>query len=65
MSLTLTVDGMACDGCEANVEDALAEVAGVERAAADHESGRVTVEGTADTDAIVEAINEAGYDASA
>lgn len=65
MSRTLTVEGMACDGCEANVEDALSEVAGVESARANHESGRVTVEGTADADALVDAIEKAGYEVSA
>ena len=65
MSRTLTVEGMACDGCEANVEDALIELPGVERVDADHESGRVTVDGDADADALVDAISQAGYEASA
>jgi len=65
MSETLTVKGMACDGCEANVEDALTELSGVERVDADHQSGRVTVDGDADVDALVDAISEAGYEASA
>ena len=65
MSHTLSVDGMACDGCEANVEDALAEVPGVERVKADHESAEVTVDGDVNVDALVDAISEAGYDVSA
>lgn len=65
MSTTLTVSGMACDGCERNVEEAIESVSGVERVDADHEAGRVTVEGDADVDALVSAIDEAGYEATA
>lgn len=65
MTTTITVDGMACGGCETNVEDALAEVAGVSDATADHEAGSVTVEGDADVDALVAAVEDAGYEASA
>ncbi|WP_058366839.1 heavy-metal-associated domain-containing protein [Haloparvum sedimenti] len=59
---TIDVDGMACTGCETTVEDALAEVSGVESAKADHESGTVRVEGEADPDAVAAAIDEAGYE---
>lgn len=62
---TIEVDGMACDGCEETVTDALTAVAGVESASADHEEGTATVEGDVDVDALVEAIEDAGYDASA
>ncbi|MFO7927907.1 MAG: heavy-metal-associated domain-containing protein [Halobacteriota archaeon] len=65
MSTTLTVSGMACDGCERNVEEAIEAVPGVERVEADHEAGHVTVEGDADVDALVSAIDEAGYEATA
>jgi copper chaperone CopZ len=64
MSTTLTVSGMACDGCERNVEEAIESVPGVERVDADHDAGRVTVEGDADVDALVSAIDEAGYEAA-
>ena len=64
MTTTLTVTDMACDGCEANVEDALKAVPGVDRARADHETGCVTVDGEADVDALVAAVVEAGYEAT-
>lgn len=64
MSTTVTVADMACDGCEAAVEEALEAVPGVERAAADHQSDTVVVEGEADRDALLAAIDDAGYDAS-
>ncbi len=65
MPTTVTVTDMACDGCEANVEEALEAVPGVESADADHEADAVVVEGDVDTDDLLEAIGEAGYDASA
>lgn len=61
----LSVDGMSCEHCEQSVEDALTAVDGVTEATADHEAGTATVEGDADTDTLVSAIDEAGYDASA
>jgi len=64
MPTTVTVGGMACGGCETNVEEALGAVEGVERADADHGAGAVVVEGDADGDAILAAIEAAGYDAS-
>lgn len=65
MVTTLTVEGMACDGCEANVEEAIRGVAGVTGVEADHEAGTVAVEGEADTDALLAAVDDAGYEASA
>lgn len=65
MSTTLSVDGMSCGGCEQTVVEALEGVDGVERAEADHEADTATVEGDADVDALVAAVDDAGYDASA
>jgi copper chaperone CopZ len=61
-TVTLTVRGMSCDGCEEIVETALEEVDGVEDAEADQESETATVEGDADVDALVEAVDFAGYE---
>ena len=60
---TLDVTGMACGGCEQNVEDALADLDGVSRVAADHEDGtvEVAVDGVSDDD-VQAAIEAAGYD---
>jgi copper chaperone len=63
MSKTLSVEGMGCDGCEDIVESALTDVAGVEDADADHEAGEATVEGDANTDALLRSVDLAGYDA--
>ncbi|MFC7233006.1 heavy-metal-associated domain-containing protein [Saliphagus sp. GCM10025308] len=65
MARTITVTGMSCGGCEDTVESALEDVDGVVEASADNESDAVTVEGDANVDTLVEAIQNAGYDASA
>lgn len=64
MATTLTVEGMSCGGCEQTVVDALESVSGVESAEADRENDSATVEGDADTAALVSAVSDAGYDAS-
>ena len=61
---TIDVEGMSCTGCEDNVTEALGELPGVEAASADHEAGTATVEGDADVNAVVAAIEDAGYEAS-
>jgi copper chaperone CopZ len=65
MTTEITVDDMTCEGCEDIVEDALEDVSGVESADADRQADLVTVEGDADQDEVVEAIDMAGYSASA
>ncbi|WP_324664686.1 heavy-metal-associated domain-containing protein [Haloarcula sediminis] len=65
MTTTLTVEGMSCEHCEQSVADALAEVEGVTDVAVDHEGASATVEGDADEDALVAAVDEAGYTAQA
>lgn len=65
MSRTLTVEGMTCGHCEQTVEEALEEIAGVTDAAADRESKQATIEGDVDPHALVDAVEDAGYDASA
>jgi copper chaperone CopZ len=65
MSTTITVTGMSCEHCEQTVEDALTAVDGVTDASADNETDAVTVDGDADTAALVAAVEDAGYDAGA
>ena len=59
----LHVDGMMCGHCEAHVKEALEALPGVASAAADHESGTVTVTATAEVSkqAMKKAIAGAGY----
>jgi copper chaperone len=59
----ITVEGMACTGCEENVTNAVSRVDGVQHVEADHESGSVSV--TADEenrDDVEAAIHDAGYE---
>ena len=65
MSRTITVKGMSCEHCEQTVEDALEDVSDVTSAEADRETERATVDGDVDPRALVDAVDEAGYDASA
>lgn len=65
MSTTLTVEGMSCEHCEQTVVDALESVEGVESASADREREQATVEGAADVETLVAAVEDAGYDAAA
>lgn len=64
MSRTISVEGMSCEHCEQTVEEALSEVPGVESASADRDAASATVEGDADSAALVAAVEDAGYDAS-
>jgi len=65
MTKTYTVTGMSCGHCEQSVEDAVGELDGVEDADADNEGGTLVVEGEPDDDAVIAAVDEAGYEASA
>jgi copper chaperone CopZ len=65
MTQTINVEGMTCEHCEQTVEEALEGVQGATEASADRESESATVEGTVDAGVLVDAVNDAGYDASA
>lgn len=56
---------MSCAGCEQSVEEALRGVSGVTDVTVDRDEERATVDGTADPDALVSAVEEAGYSATA
>jgi copper chaperone CopZ len=61
MSITLRVEDMSCEGCEDIVENALEEVSNVESAEADEEAGTAVVEGDADLQNLLDAVDHAGY----
>ena len=65
MSQTISVEGMTCEHCEQSVEEALQGVSGVTDVDVDREAEQATVDGDADTDALVDAVEDAGYTASA
>ncbi|WP_049984029.1 heavy-metal-associated domain-containing protein [Halorubrum sp. BV1] len=64
MEMTIAVEGMSCEHCEQSVEEALSGVAGVTAARANRERDAAIVEGDADADALVRAVEDAGYEAS-
>ncbi len=62
-TMTLSVPGMTCGHCEAAVKQEVGALASVTDVAVDLDSKDVVVTGTdLDRDAIVAAIDEAGYD---
>lgn len=65
MTQTITVEGMTCGHCEQSVEEALQEVSGVTDATADRETKQASVDGDADVTELVQAVEDAGYTASA
>ncbi|WP_435097490.1 heavy-metal-associated domain-containing protein [Halarchaeum sp. P4] len=65
MSKTLDIDGMTCAGCTRVVTSVLEDVEGVENADVDLDTETATVEGDTDTDALVSAVEAAGYSANA
>jgi copper chaperone CopZ len=66
-TISLSVTGMHCAGCVSSVEKALLATPGVTAAKVSLEdtSAEVTVEpGTAGPDALVQAVEDAGFDAA-
>ena len=59
-----TVTGMSCAACSARVEKAVAKVPGVESCSVSLLTNSMGVEGTADVEAIIKAVEDAGYGAS-
>ncbi|MBC1463676.1 heavy-metal-associated domain-containing protein [Listeria welshimeri] len=63
--LTLNVEGMTCEHCEARVTKALSEVSGVKNTVVSLDEGTATVEfekGEVTEDALIDAVEEAGYE---
>ncbi|MEJ2692217.1 MAG: heavy metal translocating P-type ATPase [Candidatus Thiodiazotropha sp.] len=63
LSMTLNVTGMTCQHCVMNVNKALQGVPGVETVDVSLESGEAVVTGSADKEALVQAVKTAGYEA--
>lgn len=61
--IKLKIDGMNCGHCKAAVEQAIKGVAGAGSVQVDLEKGEATVEGEADSAALVSAVEDKGYDA--
>jgi copper chaperone len=65
MAITYLVPGMTCDHCKVAVTEEVAKVPGVATVDVDLDAKLVRIDGGADHDALVAAIDEAGYDAVA
>ena len=60
--LKLKVSGMTCGGCAQSVQRAVIGAAPGAKVSVDLKSGEVTINGAAARQAVVSAIEEAGYD---
>ena len=60
--MKLKVSGMTCGGCAKSVERAVTAVAPGSRVSVDLASGEVAIEGSAAKQAVIAAIEDAGYD---
>ena len=59
-----TVTGMSCAACSSRVEKAVSKVPGVTSCSVSLLTNSMGVEGTASAEAIISAVEEAGYGAS-
>ncbi|ADW21025.1 MULTISPECIES: cation transporter [Thermus] len=62
--LKLKVEGMTCNHCVMAVKKALMKVPGVEKAEVSLERAEALVEGKADPEALIRAVEEEGYRAA-
>ena len=58
---TYNVEGMTCGHCELSVREEVEELAGIESVQADRSTGRLTIRGDIDDNAVREAVEAAGY----
>lgn len=61
MKQIFKIKGMACSHCSAAVTNAIAQLPGVEEAAADHVTGTLIVKGDVDVDYVRKAVAAAGF----
>lgn len=63
-NLKLNVTGMACEGCENRIKNALSHISGVTKVTANHSTGIVEIESTQtlNQEEIIEKIEDLGFD---
>ena len=61
--LRIKVEGMTCGHCAMHVKKALADVAGATSVEVDLQAGEAVVEGSAQTEALLRAVEAEGYSA--
>lgn len=62
MTTTISIEGMMCAHCQAHVEKALKEVAGVTEVTVSLENKNAVVTGDASVEALKQAVVDAGYE---
>lgn len=64
MDITLTIEGMHCDGCVSSVEKALSAVPGVAKVAVDLDkaTAEIKADDSVSRAALNEAVEDAGFD---
>lgn len=62
MTKEIIVKGMSCPHCQKNVEKTISALEGVESVTVNLSTGKVTIEGNPDEEALFAAISAAGYD---
>ena len=62
MTMKLKVSGMTCGGCVKSVERAVTAAAPGAKVSVDLKSGEVAIDGAATKQAVITAIEDAGYD---
>ncbi|AFU18243.1 heavy-metal-associated domain-containing protein [Actinobacillus suis] len=63
MSITLKLDGLHCGNCVKSVEKALNAVEGVTKAAVTLDPQQAIVEGSANAEALIAAVDDIGFEA--
>jgi P-type Cu+ transporter len=63
-AIALTIHGATCAGCVRKIENALRAVPGVKHAEMNFATRTATIEGDADSDSLIAAVRNAGYDAT-
>jgi len=64
MQTVISVTGMSCGHCVAAVTKALEKIPGVEKADVNLEQAQAVVTGSADTEQLLAAVREEGYQAA-
>lgn len=64
-TIRLNITGMTCGHCQKAVKEALEGVPGVQQADVDLDAGVATVEGSADLQVLIGAVEDEGYGATA
>ena len=62
--MEFNVEGMTCNHCQKAVKDALEGIPGVAKAVVDLQKGTAVVEGSADVQVLIGAVEDAGYTAT-